>query len=86
MDGWDIVRCHYTNERNVLNWWLREGWEPFAVTTQHNGEIVWLRKQVGAEAQPSPEQEAEMEEALDNEVRNQPTRRQRRSRREASET
>jgi hypothetical protein len=43
MSFWHIVQCTWQN-RETLNDYLRDGWEPFAVTETEYGATVWLRR------------------------------------------
>jgi hypothetical protein len=43
--AWKLTRCAWT-DKVQLNALLSDGWEPFAVTADHDRDAVWLRQHV----------------------------------------
>lgn len=41
--AWKLIQCAW-RDRKQLDDYLRESWEPFAVTADESETIVWLRR------------------------------------------
>ena len=42
---WEIEYCKHRYDKDLESY-LKDGWDPFAVTREDNEDIIWLKKEV----------------------------------------